>query len=110
MELGSPRMFAAVLAGALAVTLAGCGGGGNTTKPPAADESLSATPAAQATAAPPADAKVIRVTVTKKPAIILGDYAPKIPNPRVILSQVDINKGNKQVAHGINAVLLPFAP
>jgi len=56
------------------------------------------------------DGKVIRVTVTKKPSIILGDYAPKIPNPRVILSQVDINKGNKQVAHGINAVLLPFAP
>jgi len=54
--------------------------------------------------------KVIRVTVTKKPSIILGDYAPKLTNPRVILDQVDINKGNKQVAHGINAVLLPFAP
>ena len=53
--------------------------------------------------------KVIRVKVTGKPAIILGDYAPKLPNPRVILSQVDINKGNKQVAHGINAVLLPIA-
>jgi uncharacterized surface protein with fasciclin (FAS1) repeats len=60
---------------------------------------------------PTADAgKVIRVTVTKKPSIILGDYAPKLANPRVILDQVDINKGNKQVAHGINAVLLPFAP
>jgi uncharacterized surface protein with fasciclin (FAS1) repeats len=56
------------------------------------------------------DGKVIRVKVTDKPAIILGDYAPKLANPRVILSQVDINKGNKQVAHGINAVLLPIAP
>ena len=56
------------------------------------------------------DGKVIRVKVTDKPAIILGDYAPKLPNPRVILSAVDINKGNKQVAHGINAVLLPIAP
>ena len=56
------------------------------------------------------DGKVIRVKVTGKPAIILGDYAPKLANPRVILSQVDINKGNKQVAHGINAVLLPIAP
>ncbi|MCX6432221.1 MAG: fasciclin domain-containing protein [Actinobacteria bacterium] len=55
------------------------------------------------------DGKVIRVKVTGKPAIILGDYAPKLPNPRVILTQVDINKGNKQVAHGINAVLLPIA-
>lgn len=56
------------------------------------------------------DGKVIRVKVTDKPAIILGDYAPKLPNPRVILSKVDINKGTKQVAHGINGVLLPIAP
>ena len=38
------------------------------------------------------------------------NYAPKLANPRVNLDQVDINKGNKQVAHGINAVLLPIAP
>lgn len=56
------------------------------------------------------DGKTIGVRVTSKPAIILKDYAPKIANPRVILSKVDINKGNKQVAHGINGVLLPFAP
>ena len=55
------------------------------------------------------DGKVIRVRVTDAPAIILGDYAPKLANPRVNLDQVDINKGNKQVAHGINAVLLPIA-
>jgi uncharacterized surface protein with fasciclin (FAS1) repeats len=55
------------------------------------------------------DGKVIRVKVTDKPSIILGDYAPKLANPRVILTQVDINKGNMQVAHGINAVLLPIA-
>lgn len=55
------------------------------------------------------EGKVIRVRVTDKPAIILGDYAPKLANPRVNLDQVDINKGNKQVAHGINAVLLPIA-
>ncbi|HAN72394.1 MAG TPA: fasciclin [Actinobacteria bacterium] len=56
------------------------------------------------------DNKVIKVKVTQKPAIVLGDYAPKLPNPNVILSKVDINKGNKQVAHGIDGVLLPFAP
>jgi uncharacterized surface protein with fasciclin (FAS1) repeats len=56
------------------------------------------------------EGKVIRVRVTDRPAIILGDYAPKLANPRVNLDQVDINKGNKQVAHGINAVLLPIAP
>jgi hypothetical protein len=47
-----------------ASALAGCGSsGGGTTKSPGTDESLSATPAAQATAAPPSDAKVIGVTV-----------------------------------------------
>lgn len=56
------------------------------------------------------DGETIKVKVTKKPAIILGDDAPKLPNPQVILSKVDINEGNMQVAHGINGVLLPFAP
>lgn len=51
--------------------------------------------------------KVIRVKVTKSPSIILGDYNTALRNPRVVLSQVDINKGSVQVAHGINAVLLP---
>lgn len=53
--------------------------------------------------------KVITVRVTKKPSIILGDYNPALLDPRVILSKVDINKGSAQVAHGINAVLLPTA-
>lgn len=56
------------------------------------------------------DGKTIGVRVTSKPAIILRDYAPTLANPKVILSKVDINKGNKQVAHGIDGVLLPFAP
>jgi len=51
--------------------------------------------------------KVIRVQVTGAPAIILKDYNAKLANPKVILTQVDINKGNKQVAHGIDAVLMP---
>ena len=47
---------------------------------------------------------------TAKPSITLVDRATKLKNPHVILSQVDINKGNKQVAHGIDAVLLPMNP
>ena len=54
--------------------------------------------------------KTIKVKVTNRPNIFLIDKAKKIANPRVNLDQVDINKGNKQVAHGINGVLLPFAP
>ena len=45
-----------------------------------------------------------------KPSIALVDGATALRNPRVILSQVDINAGNVQVAHGINAVLLPMNP
>lgn len=73
-------------------------------KPILSGDALKANGAKLKTALP---GKVIRVTVTKKPSIILGDYNTKLRNPRVILTQVDINKGNKQVAHGIDAVLLP---
>lgn len=50
--------------------------------------------------------KVIKVGV-KGTKITLTDYNKKMKNPVVLLSQVDINKGNKQVAHGIDAVLMP---
>jgi uncharacterized surface protein with fasciclin (FAS1) repeats len=39
--------------------------------------------------------------------ITLIDKVKKHKNPVVILNAVDINKGNKQVAHAINQVLLP---
>lgn len=40
------------------------------------------------------------------PAIWLRDTNKQLKNPKVLLSKVDINKGNKQVAHGINRVLM----
>ncbi|CAB4842746.1 unannotated protein [freshwater metagenome] len=51
--------------------------------------------------------KVIKVSV-KGTKIDLGDYS-KLRNPKVLLSGVDINRGNKQVAHAIDFVLLPNA-
>jgi uncharacterized surface protein with fasciclin (FAS1) repeats len=54
------------------------------------------------------DGKLIKVTV-KGTKITLGDYNNKLKNPVVVLSRVDLNKGNLQVAHGINAVLMPTA-
>ncbi len=52
--------------------------------------------------------KTIGVKVVDSPtSITLIDYNKKLPDPKVILTQVDINKGNAQVAHGINAVLMP---
>ena len=46
----------------------------------------------------------VRVSGT---TITLVDKAKKHTNATVILSAVDINKGNKQVAHGISQVMLP---
>jgi len=50
----------------------------------------------------------IKVYVTKGPRIGLQDKDPDSRNPRVILSLTDINKGNKQIAHGIDRVLRPL--
>lgn len=50
--------------------------------------------------------KVLKVSV-KGTTIRLADYNKKLADPKVILKAVDINKGNVQVAHGIDAVLMP---
>jgi hypothetical protein len=64
MELGSRRVGAAGLVAVLALAVAGCGGSSSKAEDDGGHD-ISATPAAQATAAPPADAKVIGVTITK---------------------------------------------
>lgn len=50
--------------------------------------------------------KSLKVSV-KGTTIRLGDYNKKLADPKVILSAVDINKGNVQIAHGIDGVLMP---
>ena len=55
-----------------------------------------------------AQGATIKVKVTRGPVILLVDKATRITNPRVLLSQTNINLGNKQLAHGINRVLLPI--
>jgi len=46
----------------------------------------------------------IRVNVTHD-GIVIKDRNPDVADPKVIIT--DINKGNKQIAHAINRVLLP---
>lgn len=46
----------------------------------------------------------VTVNVTKK-GIFLKDKNSDVANPKVVIT--DINKGNRQIAHGINGVLLP---
>ena len=50
-----------------------------------------------------------KVKVTnRKGNITLVDKDPDIANPVVILNGVDINKGNRQIGHAIDRVLLPI--
>jgi uncharacterized surface protein with fasciclin (FAS1) repeats len=51
-----------------------------------------------------ANGETVKVNVNKK-GIFLQDKAKGVTNPKVIVT--NINKGNKQIAHAINRVLLP---
>ena len=59
-------------------------------------------------------AAVLAVLAEKpdSPVGVLADGSTEltafIPNDRVMLPQVDLNAGNKQIAHGIDRVLLPI--
>ncbi|MBL0748990.1 fasciclin domain-containing protein [Nocardioides baculatus] len=54
--------------------------------------------------------KTVKVDVRMKPSlkITLKDKDKGAQDPKVILSALDLNKGNKQVAHGIDRVLRPI--
>jgi uncharacterized surface protein with fasciclin (FAS1) repeats len=56
---------------------------------------------------PMANKQTVGVNVTKD-GIFLKDKNKDLANPKVIVT--DINKGNKQIAHAINRVLLPVLP
>ncbi|MCB0919519.1 MAG: fasciclin domain-containing protein [Actinobacteria bacterium] len=49
----------------------------------------------------------VEVMVSGKGRITLMDKVPDLRDPKVINKATDINKGNRQIAHGINRVLLP---
>ena len=51
--------------------------------------------------------KHLRVNVPRG-TVRLGDADRDARNPRVIKAAKDVNKGNKQIAHGIDRVLRPM--
>ncbi|RYB88841.1 fasciclin domain-containing protein [Nocardioides glacieisoli] len=57
-----------------------------------------------------ANGKTVKVKVQMKPKlkITLKDKDKGAQDPKVILSALDLNKGNKQIAHGIDRVLRPM--
>lgn len=56
------------------------------------------------------EGKNTKVIVLDGPIIRLRDYAPAFKNAQVILDLVDINDDGKQIAHGVDHVMLPFKP
>ena len=51
----------------------------------------------------------VKVDIRKKPLrITLKDKDRNDRDARVVLAAIDVNKGNKQVAHGIDRVLRPI--
>jgi hypothetical protein len=65
MRPGAARLLAAAAVTTVALALTGCGGSSGSSGSKGADVELSATPSAQVTGTPPADARVIDVTVGK---------------------------------------------
>ena len=54
--------------------------------------------------------KTVKVDIKQKPSlsITLTDKDKSDQDPKVVLEALDLNKGNKQIAHGIDRVLRPI--
>lgn len=98
---------AAGLLTVLIVLLAGCGSSGGTAKPTSADESLSATPAAQATATPPADAKVIAVTV-KGDTVSPSGTRISVKRDQPVVFQIDADTDGELHVHSTPAKAIGY--
>ncbi len=58
---------------------------------------------------PTAAGATVKVDVRKRPVrVTLKDRDRNDRDPRAVLSSLDVNKGNKQIAHGIDRVLRPI--
>lgn len=108
MESVSRRRYAAALLTVLTLALAGCGsGGGTASKSPGSDESLSATPAAQATALPPADAKVIGVTV-KGDSVSPSGTRVSVRRNQPVVFEIDAETGGELHVHSTPAKAIEY--
>lgn len=110
MESGSRRLFVVAPLAALALALAGCGGSsgssGSTTNP-GADESLTATPTAQVTTAPPANAKIISVTVTADSVSPAGAQV-QVDRNQPIVFVIDAAKAGELHVHSTPAKAIEY--
>lgn len=110
MESGPRRPFTLALAAGLlglVATLAGCGGSSGGGGSAGQDVSMSATPASQATAAAPADAKVIAVTVNGSSVSPSGTRVTVKRNQPVVFEIDATSKGELHV-HSTPATAIDY--
>jgi hypothetical protein len=92
---------------AVTLAVAGCGGSSGGSPAKGADVELSATPTAQVTGAPPADAKVIQVTVGKDSVSPSGTQVDvKVNQP--IVFQIDAAEAGELHVHSSPAKAIEF--
>ncbi|MBW8751169.1 MAG: hypothetical protein JF565_07045 [Propionibacteriales bacterium] len=101
------RLLAAALTAALAVALTGCGGGSTDAAGKKGDVELTATPMAQVTATPPADAKVIAVTVGKDSVSPSGTQV-QVKRNQPIVFQIDAVEAGELHVHSSPAKAIDF--
>jgi hypothetical protein len=106
MKSGSRRLVSlAALVAAVALTLAGCGGSSEGSKS-AADQQITATPAAEASA-PPADAKVINVTVDGDTVSPSGDQVT-VQRDQPIVFVIDATEAGELHVHSSPAKAIEY--
>jgi hypothetical protein len=98
MESGPRRSLVVALTAVLAFALAGCGGSDGSKDAGEGGDDLSATPSAQVTADPPADAKVIGITITASSVSPSGDRITVKRNQPIVL-EIDAAAGGELHVH-----------
>lgn len=107
MSSGPRRLLVVAVTGAIAFAVAGCGGSSGDSPVKGADIEMTATPTAQVTQAPPADAKVIQVTVGKDTVSPSGSQV-EVKRNQPIVFQIDAVEAGELHVHSSPAKAIDF--
>jgi hypothetical protein len=106
MDHAPRRLLVAALVAAVAVALTGCGGSKDTGAK-ADDVAMTATPMAQVTGTPPADAKLITVTVGKDSVSPSGTKV-EVKRNQPIVFEIDATEAGELHVHSSPAKAIDF--
>jgi hypothetical protein len=107
MKPGSRRSSAAALVVVAALALAGCGGSSKDEAGKASDVEMSATPMAEVTGTPSADAKVIQVTVGKDSVSPSGTKV-EVKRGQSVVFQIDAAEAGELHVHSTPAKAIEY--